>query len=213
MKKEFYRRNLPHYQPLGGEFFVTYNLADAIPLKVLKEWNKELEVKRKSIMLFSKNQEEDLEKLEKLDFAKRDKYLDSAVSGEKLLCNDNLARIVAESLHYWDTKILDLIAYCIMSNHVHVVFRLYNENELDKPKYLEEVMHSIKRYSANKCNSVLLKSGKFWQHESYDRLVRNENELFRIILYIAQNPVKAGITESPLEYKWTYISDRFKNLI
>lgn len=210
MNKEFYKRNLPHYQPLGGTFFVTFNLADAIPSRILKEWKKEFEIQRKSIELFSENLDIDLDKLQKLDFAKREKYLDSAIKGKNYLKIDEIAQMVAESLHFWDSKKLDLLCYCIMSNHVHFVARLFDSNVISSPKFLQEIMHSIKRFSAQKCNEILGLSGQFWQHESYDRLVRNDEELFRIMLYVINNPVKVGLVKKYVNWKWTYISARFK---
>ncbi len=213
MKKEFYRRNLPHYQPIGGTFFVTFNLAESIPKRVLDEWAKEFEIQKKSIQLFSQNFDEDLDKLIKLDFAKRDKYLDPAKQGENWLKSDELALVVSESLHFCDKRTIDLFCFCIMSNHVHVVFRLLDNFEVKTPKYLNEVMHSIKRFSAKKCNEVLGKTGQFWQHESYDRLIRNDDEKFRIIQYVVNNPVKAGLVQKPFEWKWTYLAESFKNII
>ncbi|MCP9766439.1 hypothetical protein EGI22_00875 [Lacihabitans sp. LS3-19] len=213
MKKEFYRRNLPHYQPLGGTFFVTFNLVEAIPLKVLKEWNKEFKIQKKSIELFSSNPAEDLDKLSKQDFAKRDKYLDAAQNGENWLKKDEIAQIVSDSIHFWDKRIIDLFCFCIMSNHVHLVFRILDINEVDSPKYLDEIMHSIKLFSAKKCNVVLGKTGQFWQHESYDRLIRNDDEMIRILIYVLNNPVKAGLVKSHEEWKWTYLAERFKSVI
>src|SRR5712692_9846229 len=39
--REFYRRNLPHFQPAGGTFFVTFRLAGSIPRAVLERWRVE----------------------------------------------------------------------------------------------------------------------------------------------------------------------------
>lgn len=39
--REFYRRNLPHFQPAGGTFFVTFRLAGSIPRAVLERWKVE----------------------------------------------------------------------------------------------------------------------------------------------------------------------------
>ncbi len=182
MKTSFHKRNLLHIQPLGGTFFVTYNLAGSIPREVLDQWKAEYDEQKTAILLHSKDKDSDLEKLGKLDFAKRDKFLDNYTGGNHYLKSDTLAKIVADTLHYWDSKRLELYSYCIMSNHVHTVFRLFDEDEIvGKPVYLEQIMHSIKLYSASKCNQLLGVEGTFWQHESYDRFVRNDEELRRIM--------------------------------
>ena len=77
MRTSFHKRNLPHIQPLGGTFFVTYNLAGSIPREVLDKWKAEYDEEKTKIMQFSKDIENDLERFGKLDFAKRDKFLDT----------------------------------------------------------------------------------------------------------------------------------------
>ena len=54
-------------------------------------------------------------------------------------------------------------------------------------------MHSLKSYTANEANKLLRRTGQFWQHESYDHWVRDEDEMERIVAYINANAVKAGL--------------------
>jgi len=51
---------------------------------------------------------------------------------------------------------------------------------------------------------VLNRSGTFWQHESYDHVVRGDKELIRIAEYVLNNPVKAGLCERWEDWKWNY---------
>jgi putative transposase len=51
---------------------------------------------------------------------------------------------------------------------------------------------------------ILEREGEFWQHENYDHVVRSEAELSRIIQYVVNNPVQAGLAEKPKDWKWTY---------
>ena len=44
----------------------------------------------------------------------------------------------------------------------------------------------------------------FWQHESYDHVVRDENELGRIVEYVLNNPVKVGFCENWEDWKYSY---------
>lgn len=154
--------------------------------------------------------QEELDKLSKLDFKKRDSYLDATKNGNHYLKSPIFAKIVADSLHFWDNKRLELICYCIMSNHVHTVFRLFDEQEAEGKKiYLEDIMHSIKLFSTRECNKVLGKEGQFWHNESYDRMVRDRNELYRIINYVLDNPVKAGLCEKRADWQWSYIKSDY----
>jgi REP element-mobilizing transposase RayT len=50
-------------------------------------------------------------------------------------------------------------------------------------------------------------AGAFWLHESYDHYVRDEKELSRIITYVLNNPVKAGLIKRWQEWQWSYCKD------
>ena len=53
--------------------------------------------------------------------------------------------------------------------------------------------------------------GRFWQDESYDHVVRTEDEMERIIDYIEMNPVKAGLAGNVLDWQWSSAVDRRRN--
>lgn len=92
-----------------------------------------------------------------------------------------------------------------MPNHVHLVIDLINNKRL-----LGDILGSVKKYSARRANKVLGKKGKFWQKESFDRLVRDERELYYIIRYVLMNPVNGGLVEKWNEWKGTYCRPEFQ---
>jgi hypothetical protein len=49
---------------------------------------------------------------------------------------------------------------------------------------------------------MLGRTGVFWQEECFDGLVRNEREAERIRGYIANNPVRAGLSATPESHPW-----------
>lgn len=120
-----------------------------------------------------------------------------------------IASVVAKAFHFWDTKKYDLIAFTVMPNHA--VFTL-NETDVSQPLIaLDRVMQSLKGFTALECNKRLKRSGAFWEHESYDRLVRDRNELHRIVHYTLQNPVKAGDSHRWQDWKWTYLKPEYND--
>lgn len=153
-------------------------------------------------------------------FRKFERTLDCAGSGPVWLKDDRIAKAVAESLHYRDGKVYCLDAYCIMSNHVHAVFTplpmqssrtdVFNSAEGTAQtedlcyNSLSSIMMSLKGYTAHKANRLLGRSGAFWHRESYDRVVRDANEWQRIIKYVLNNPVKAGLVDSWEKWQWSY---------
>ena len=84
-----------------------------------------------------------------------------------------------------------------MPNHVHlVIWPMPNAS-------LSEILRSRKRHIARRANIILGRTGEaFWQAESYDHWIRNEEEKERIRRYVRMNPVKAGLCRTPEEWRW-----------
>jgi hypothetical protein len=65
---------------------------------------------------------------------------------------------------------------------------------------LYKILQSLKSYMAREANKLLNRSGAFWQHESYDHVVRDGKEPERIVSYVLYNPVKTGLVSSCDQY-------------
>jgi len=185
MDRHFHRRNLPHLYFSDGTYFITYRLANSIPFEALDKLKAES----------SKEKDESKRRI----FKKYDSLLDSGRFGEKYLAVSKCAQIVKYTLHFLDNNQYKLICYCVMPNHVHVIFRLLINN-----KGISKIMQSIKRLSATDCNKVLNRKGKYWQDESFDRLIRDDKELYFTIKYVLLNPVKAGLVKNWNDWEHTY---------
>lgn len=204
--KESYRRNLPHIQPPGTTFFVTFRLAGSLPESVIAQWKKE----RQWLAHLEQNNPSyhALVKLgfERAWFTKFESLLDRATCGPVWLGDDSVAGIVAESLHFRHTKTYRLDAFSIMPNHVHIVVKPLPISDREEPAYhsLASNMQSLKGYTAFKCNRRLGREGEFWAHESYDHYVRDADEWRRIMKYVLNNPVKARYVDTWRDWKWNY---------
>ena len=177
--KPEYRRRLPHFQPENAVLFVTFRLAGSIPKNVISQ-NK-----------FKENY-----------FSIIEETLDQAGTGNDWLKTKDLAKIVAESLHFIDERDCKIVCYCIMSNHVHFI-----AYKLKKPLYV--IMNSIKTHTAKQCNALLNRKGRFWQREYYDHLISNRDELDFYIKYILNNPVKIGLVKKWKDWEFTYCNSAF----
>ena len=247
--REYYRRNLPHYQPSDYAFFVTFRLHGTLPLEVVNHF-KDIKNKKLALIAEYKNINVRKEKYEefKFEYFKLfDDYMDKCNAGNKWLREDKAAEIVKEAIHYRDGSEYYLISYTIMPNHVHMVFipieKQYNESadkEMTEKEFglinggeitgrskmrseiafrstgeeaqkyvVTKILQQLKRNSAKRCNRVLHRSGTFWQHESYDHVIRNSDELKRIVDYIMNNPVKAYLAEIPEEWPYSYVNSDF----
>src|SRR5207249_3151755 len=89
----------------------------------------------------------------------------------------------------------ELFAWCVMGNHVHVLLEPLWE--------LKKVTQGIKGHTAYQINALQDQRGRtFWQDESYDHWARDEEELYRIIEYIENNPVAAGLCARREDWRW-----------
>jgi putative transposase len=199
-----YRRNLPHIQVPGGTYFVTFRLAGSIPADVLALLHAEAEhaLSELEAMPPCPERTERLYLEERRFFGRWDAFLDQG-KGPDWLRNPVIAKLVADAVRFHDGKRYDLLVYCIMSNHVHVVFtpRLKTAGAFYP---LAQIMHTIKGYTAGRANQLLGRSGAFWLHESNDHCLRGAVELERIVAYVANNPVKAGLVAEWQAWPWTF---------
>lgn len=180
----------------GATYFVTFRLKNSLPREILEKLTQEAErIKRLPKDKIDIEQHHWFEKL--------DDYLDQVLCGEAFLKNEQIASLVAEAIYYRDIKVYDLISFCIMPNHVHLICTPL-EKEKDDFYGLPEILHSLKRHTARQSNLILGRSGPFWQDESYDHIIRDEAELERIIKYVLHNPVKARLVKEQNDRKWAY---------
>ncbi|MCP5101073.1 MAG: hypothetical protein GY943_36445 [Chloroflexi bacterium] len=200
--EEFYRRKLPHIQPKGVTLFVTFRLAGSLPNAVIAQLQADYEAEK-----LAATTDDGRYVAEKRYYGRFDDMLHHSTD-PNYLKQPALANLVAASLHYRDQQVYRLDAFSIMSNHVHVLFAPLEDGvNLDgTPKYhkLSKIMQSLKRHTARECNLLLGRQGTFWQAESYDHIVRDESEWQRILWYILQNPVKAGLVGEWQEWPYSY---------
>jgi REP element-mobilizing transposase RayT len=204
----FYRRKLPHWQPPNATYFITIRLANSLPkhrIKLLKEERKRLQGRR------GRSEDEDSidDWINRKIFAKYEQLLDSGEGGPVWLEKSSVAELVADAIHYRDQKEFDLISYCIMPNHLHLVLEM-EEKGKNEVMPLTNMLRRFKSYTALKANRLLGRQGAFWQAESYDHVVRNNKELQRIIKYVIYNPVKAKLVEKWSDWPHTYLKPEFE---
>lgn len=208
----YHRRKLPHIQLNRGTFSVTFLLDGALPrekLNSLKELRKRLmesaEYNGLGVSLKDKYQ------IHKSIFDKYESLLDNSKSGPVWLKERKIAEIVMESIHHRDGILYDLYAYCIMSNHVHMIFEhIVDSNRKPSNHPISDILRDLKKFTARKSNIILNRSGKFWQIESYDHVIRNDSELENQIAYVLHNPVKAGLVLNWEDWPYTYCKKEFK---
>jgi REP element-mobilizing transposase RayT len=185
---------LPHWSQAGTVYFITWRTHDSIPKAVLDEWfgNRNLWLWEHGISPSAADWKGRLAKLDSSLVAEfysmfTARWQDSldACHGECVLRRPELAQIVSKSLLHFDVERYEVVEFVVMPNHVHLLATF-----ADKEAMLAQC-ESWKHFTATQINRRLGSSGRFWQQDAFDHLVRHEAQFERLRQYIAENPGKA----------------------
>jgi REP element-mobilizing transposase RayT len=190
------RGRLPHWEAKNAIYFVTFRLADSLPQNVIAAF----EFERRNIAATAKQAGRPLssteqKRLDELISQTIQTKLDAGI-GDCFLARPAIAALVSAAFQHFTERRYRMYAWCVMPNHGHALFRILSNHSL------ADILRSWKSYSGREANCLLGRSGRFWQREYYDRLVRSEEEFYRVVNYIVENPVKAGLKD----WKWVGVN-------
>lgn len=187
------RGYLPHYDASNKYQMITYRLADSLPQVKIKALD-EIPIKQT------------LERRKRIET-----FLDQGY-GSCILQNENCAKTIIESWQFFDKQRYDIIAYVVMPNHVHLMIKTYDTFKIGqlvktwKSRSIKEIRKHFKNADCQSALPAILQVGEpFWQREYWDRFIRDENHFIQAVNYIHENPVKAGLCNSPEEWQWSSI--------
>jgi len=178
-----YHRHLPHWRQEGATYFVTFRLANALPqskLDELKQWREHWERSHPA-----PRSEKAWEAFAHEFTRKAEAWMDEGY-GECVFRDPQLAGIMGGACVHFQNQRCVTSCYVVMPNHCHVVVQPLGDYEL------EDILDSWKGYVGHMVNQQLRRHGTLWQEESFDRIIRDEEHLFRVVQYIGNNPKKAG---------------------
>jgi REP element-mobilizing transposase RayT len=89
-----------------------------------------------------------------------------------------------------------IFAYVLMDNHYHLAIQPMD-------KRLQEIMHQINNKYSKYFNYKYKRVGHVFQGRYKSTLVQDERYLLKLVRYIHQNPVRAGMVTSVEKYKWS----------
>jgi REP element-mobilizing transposase RayT len=180
----YYTRGyLPHLDVAEATQFLTWRLDDAIPPGVWEKILAEIDALPEAERRRERTR-------------RADRLLDEG-HGSAALGQWRVAHAVQETLWYGHNRRYRLHAWVIMPTHVHVVLTLLPGQKL------ADVVRTIKSFSAREANRILGQSGRFWQIEVFDRLIRSEGQFERTVAYIEWNPVKAKLVVDPRSFPFS----------
>jgi type I restriction enzyme R subunit len=187
--------HLPHWHQPGVTYFVTFRTEDSMPVEVSQQWRRRRDdwLRRRGVApgnsaglsQLSKEQQREFHETFSREYLE---YLDQGL-GACVLRRPKIARQVSDSLHHFDDVRYHLGDFVIMPNHVHLLVCLLGSTNI------EDLCYSWKKFSATQINRLLGRTGRLWQEESFDHLVRTQSQFEAIQRYIAENPIKAGLVD------------------
>ena len=86
-------------------------------------------------------------------------------------------------------------AYCLMSNHVHMVI-------YDKQNMISKIIQSIAIAYSSYFSKKYEKVGHLFQNRFLSKNIESREYLLEVVRYIHQNPLKAKITNTD-KYRWS----------
>ncbi|MCF7733578.1 MAG: dihydropteroate synthase [Akkermansiaceae bacterium] len=178
--------HLPHWYRPGCTYAVTFRLADSFPDSVLHAYRKEKDEIKQRIAQADDAGDSGLAadlrvQLGLLYRTRIDAALDEG-GGAAWMKDPQVADIVAQGIQHFAGQRYELGAWCVMPNHVHMIVSPLDGHTLP------EILHSIKRHTALEANRLLGRKGGFWQKESYDHIIRSEDDYWSQREYILRNP-------------------------
>jgi len=94
-------------------------------------------------------------------------------------------------------KLVEIIAYCIMPNHLHLLLRQRKEDGISR--YMSNVLNSYTRYFNLKSG----RKGPLWEGRFKNVEVESNKQLQHLTRYIHLNPVTAYLVENPEDWEFS----------
>jgi putative transposase len=196
------RGYMPHVNSPELVQHVSYHLADSLPKEAVAAMDQQLKALAPKLR--------DSEKEKRIAA-----YLDAG-HGSCILRVPELADMVQETFLHFAGARYHLHAWCVMPNHVHVLFQPTNGWTMSK------IVASWKSYTGRRISEYAKANGlpaglsatlgrgvpsgqptRVWHREYWDRYIRDHAHYVNVVKYIHENPVKAGLIGNAHDWKWS----------
>ena len=117
-----------------------------------------------------------------------------------LLETEDYERFVSLMQRFLTTNKYGLLiyCYCLMPNHYHLLIDS-GSCPMEITYFMHRFMTSYVMYFNKKYDYV----GRLFQNSYRVKTIQDQNHFNKIVNYISQNPVKAGLVQNTEDYKWS----------
>ena len=184
-------------------YFVTLRLKGTLPKSVIEKFRS-----ARTQLGTSNVAEAQVTELARRQFASIEDILDS-VTDKPWLKNPEVASIVWNNLDWLRDRGWMIYAGVLMPNHIHLLMR----NENGRTQELLHDLAQFKGFTARASNKILNRNGAFWAREDFDHWIRSQEKFEATVRYIANNPIKAGLTEHWSKWEWFVVDDSVRHCL
>ena len=96
-------------------------------------------------------------------------------------------------------------AYCLMTNHVHLVLE-----PGDEPEAISLLMKRVAGRQTRYVNKLEQRSGSLWEGRFKSSIISSTEYLAACCRYVELNPLRAGMVSDPGEYNWSSFNRKAK---
>ncbi|WP_040213386.1 transposase [Clostridium polynesiense] len=119
-------------------------------------------------------------------------------------------RMLQECLDYYEEQEYELLGYCLMSNHVHLLIR-------SGKSHIGDFMRKLHSMYALYFNNKYEVSGHLYEERYFSEVIMDSAQLMEASRYVHLNPVRANIVNNPQDYEFSsynmYIGKEEENFI
>lgn len=202
--KFFELNQKPLTDSLKANFFVTLCLKDIVEKEKLQLL--EAEFLSKSAQCI-KNPSA-LNRLRKAYFLKYDRLLNKAEKS-RVLHQKGIADRIKELLLDYNGSLYHIMAFTIMPNHIHLLFKLKNSEESELKEHLEGVISLLKEQLNQALNQYLELKDNLWTEFNCEYHLLQEKELVNLTSHMMEDPVKVGLVNYWKDYPHTFLNPDF----
>ncbi|TKJ40808.1 hypothetical protein CEE37_07540 [candidate division LCP-89 bacterium B3_LCP] len=132
-------------------------------------------------------------------------FLTISTKGKQQVFDNSLKRSIINKTAIDNSDLigLDLIAICVMPDHIHII--IHNPGERPIGDFVRNYKSNVYHYFRKEHNV----EKSFWQRYYYDHIIRDDRDFKEKFQYVLENPVKEGLTSQECDPDYVYVNQNF----
>ena len=156
-----------------------------------------------------------------LHFGETYHVYNKAISHDKLFITSNDYHYFLKKLTRYILPVADIIAYCLIPNHFHILLEIKDEDQITKPmskkKFEDKTEYILQSFSnffnsySKSFNNIHQRSGRLFLYPFKRKQVDDEDYYASLINYIHRNPVHHGLSKSYSNWDYSSYNEYLNN--